>query len=124
MIPSRRPRPPLSRRRRCVTLGGHLATSSPEPSVMRGHLGPHSWIQRLFPQSFAMGLSISSERCSEFHRPVSRHDSQGAAHCQPYVNLRITLVLGLVGKGPWSAQEDDVNKNPRRLFLSLNRQVA
>ncbi|HKM52116.1 MAG TPA: hypothetical protein VJY33_01835, partial [Isosphaeraceae bacterium] len=37
----------------------------------------------------------SSERFSEFHRPVSWLVLQGASHCQQYVNLRITLVSGL-----------------------------
>ncbi|MGO9600114.1 MAG: hypothetical protein ACLP7Q_19165, partial [Isosphaeraceae bacterium] len=40
-------------------------------------------------------LSFSSERFSEFHHLVSWLVLQGASHCQPYVNLRITLVLGL-----------------------------
>jgi len=40
-------------------------------------------------------LSFSSERLSEFHQLVSWLVSQGAGHCQPYVNPRITLVLGL-----------------------------
>ncbi len=40
-------------------------------------------------------MSFSSERFSEFHHLVSWLVLQGASHCQPYVNLRITLVLGL-----------------------------
>jgi hypothetical protein len=42
-------------------------------------------------------LSFSSERLSKFRRLVSWLVSQGAGHCQPYVNPRITLVLGLDG---------------------------
>ena len=41
-------------------------------------------------------MSFSSERLSEFRGLVSWLVSQGAGHCQPYVNPRITLVLGLI----------------------------
>jgi len=47
-------------------------------------------------KALARRLSFSSERLSEFRRLVSWLVSQGAGHCQPYVNPRITLVLGLV----------------------------
>ena len=40
-------------------------------------------------------MSFSSERLSKFRRLVSWLVSQGAGHYQPYVNPRITLVLGL-----------------------------
>ena len=48
----------------------------------------------LLTKALARRLSFSSG-LSEFRRLVSWLVSQSAGHCQPYVNPRITLVLGL-----------------------------
>ena len=54
----------------------------------------------LLTKALARRLSFSSERLSEFRRLVSWLVSQSAGHCQPYVNPRITLVLGLASIHP------------------------
>ncbi|MGO9918186.1 MAG: hypothetical protein ACLQIB_26265, partial [Isosphaeraceae bacterium] len=56
-------------------------------------------------------MSFSSERLSEFHQLVSWLVSQGAGHCQPYVNPRITLVLGLEARCTWPVQALDGRNN-------------
>lgn len=62
---------------------------------MIGPLAHHPFVFRLSPKGFPKGLSISSERLTEFRRFSSCFVSLALSHCQPYVNRRITLVSGL-----------------------------